>query len=208
MGEDDRSPEDGQDWLNRQLDEIYGTTNDEKALNEARDTRPGPEELADKNLKEERKLHELLTLWFNVDGVTSVRQQRQASFQLPLRVFLGMLRGDSPEKIAIDLGCALATAYRHRKSIRFVLGFFDVFIIELETKLTDQMTIDVFHKIRIGWDRKQIIRQLEENEVVIDRAYITLRRESAKIWKEFKDKAKHDPESLVRLIEAQRRIER
>jgi hypothetical protein len=42
---------------------------------------------------------------------------------------------------------------------------------------------------------------------VIDRAYITLRRESAKIWEEFKDKAQHDPESLVRLIEAQRRIE-
>lgn len=213
MGEDNQFQKDLQ-WLKRRLDEIYGTTNDEEALNRVPDTGLGPEDQAHNNLTEERKLHELLTLWFNVDGLTSVRQQHQAIFQRPLQVFLGMLQGETAEQIADKLKCDLATVYRHRKNIRFVLWVFDAFIFDLETRLKhqvkerliDQVTIDVFQKIRIGWDRKKIIRHLEEKDEVIDRAYITLRRESMKMWKEFQDQSKRDPGSfIIRLIEAQRR---
>ena len=214
MGEDNWSPEDWIDGVEAQLSRIYGTTNDEEAVNKARDARAGPEEQADRNLTLENKLHELLTLWFKVDGLTSIRQQRQERFQLPLRVFLRMLRREAPATIASELGCDLATVYRHRKSILFVVGFFDVFNMELDTRLKHQVeerlitqiTYTVFQRIRIGWDREKIIRQLEENAEVVDRAYITLRRESAKIWKELIYMWEHDPESLVRLIEAQRRI--
>jgi hypothetical protein len=214
MGDDNGAPEDRQDWLKKELLRMFSTTNDEEAVNKAPDTRPGPEEQADRNLTLENKLHELLTLYFAVDGLTCIRQKRQDSFQLPLQVFLRMLRRETPEKIASELGCNRATVYRHRNSILFVVGFFDVFNVELDTRLKNQVeerqitqiTFTVFQRIRIGWDRKKIIRQLEEKAEVIDRAYITLRRESAKIWEELKDMMEHDPERLVRLIEAQRRI--
>jgi hypothetical protein len=213
MSEDDRSPE---EWVKDTIETIFGTTNDEEVLNEAPDTRPGPEETANKNLTEERMFNLLLTLWFNVDGLTTIRQQRQDSFQLPLKVLQKLLERKKPDDIAKELGCNRATVFRYKKSIVFVIGFFDVFIKEFEErlnrqlkeKLTDQTTVTVFHRISIGWDRKKIIRQLEEKTAVIDRAYLNLRCESAKIWDEFKYMVRHDPESLVKLIEAQRQTKK
>jgi hypothetical protein len=188
------------------INQLFSIINDEKLLNNILDTRPGTEDQALKNLETERTLHTVVTLLFALKAQSQARQQ-QVRYQPYLHVLEGMLRRDSAEKTAKELGCNRATVYRYRQTIRFILLAFDALIIELKDRLSDSVESKVLQRITIGWDRDRIKRMFEEDEVAIDKAYFTIRTVFSEILKDFINKAKRDQNSIIPLLKASRHVE-
>ena len=205
-----RAPEKRQeeDWL----EHVGETTNDQRILDNIVDPSPSIPIRVQAALDARRKLGTITRVFFYKNGLSKDRRKARDIWWRRAYAFEKIMLEDKPvEDIARELQCSDTTVYRYISCMRVVYRYFDYLYIELEERLGKYQHVKrILHFIRIGRDKKEIIRRFqnpkrgskEEPELSpqeINYTYVLIRKTFIGILQEFFEDLKSNPEKFDNL---------